>query len=356
MKPRHVTLVLVAAFLGLASFAPGTVRAGTQQPSPMASGDETARGILLYKQGDIKAAINALGAAVKKQKDDADAWFYLGLALNKNNNIGSARKAFEAAIKIRPEFAPAHTALGYTWVLANKLDKATREIDLALALQPHDHEAHYLRAAVYLRQRLHAKALDESNVAISIAPGYAEAFFLRTQALIGLYDEKVRWRSGWSREEYREHRKGSSGSSALIKEASDSLERYLNLKPDLPDKAVWQDQLETMKFYADAPENQFEPFPALADTQGRTRARITQKPEPAYTEEARSAGVSGTIVLKVVFSAEGKVEHILVLQSLPYGLTEKAIAAARKIKFIPASKEGRPVSAFAQLEYTFTVY
>ena len=40
----------------------------------------------------------------------------------------------------------------------------------------------------------------------------------------------------------------------------------------------------------------------------------------------------------------------------PDGLTEVAIAAARKIKFVPAMKDGKSVSTFVQLEYNFDLY
>jgi len=353
MKPRHLRPLLIIALLGVASLNSKFIGAVAQQSSPVALGNETALGISLYKKGDTKAAIGTLRAAVKKQKDDADAWFYLGLAYNKIDEVGSARKAFEAAVKIRPDFAAAHTALGYTWVLENKLGKAITEIDRALELKSQDHQAHYLRGVIYLRQRLLARALDESNVAISIAPGYPEAFFLKSQALMGLYSEKVISRGELSPQEYKERFKGSQD---LLRQASDSLERFLHLKPDAPDKAIWQDQLETMKFYASRSDKRTEPTPLLANGAERTRARIKQKPEPEYTKAARWAGVSGTVILRAVFSADGQVEHILVLQSLPHGLTQNAIEAAKKIKFTPATKEGRPVSTFAQLEYTFSVY
>jgi hypothetical protein len=45
-----------------------------------------------------------------------------------------------------------------------------------------------------------------------------------------------------------------------------------------------------------------------------------------------------------------------VVQGLPDGLTERAIEAARKIKFVPASKEGKYVSMWMQLEYNFNLY
>jgi hypothetical protein len=44
------------------------------------------------------------------------------------------------------------------------------------------------------------------------------------------------------------------------------------------------------------------------------------------------------------------------LATLPLGLTEKAIAAARQIRFRPAIREGRPVNVVMQLEYNFNLY
>jgi TonB family protein len=86
------------------------------------------------------------------------------------------------------------------------------------------------------------------------------------------------------------------------------------------------------------------------------RARLLLKPEPQYTEEARRNQITGTVMLRVVFSSLGQVEQIRALQTLPFGLTEKAIAAARQIKFVPATKGGRPVSVWMQLEYNFNLY
>lgn len=86
------------------------------------------------------------------------------------------------------------------------------------------------------------------------------------------------------------------------------------------------------------------------------RARLLSKPEPQYTEEARRNQISGTVMLRAVFSSSGEVVQIRALNTLPFGLTEKAIAAARQIKFVPAMKGGRPVSVHMQLEYNFNLY
>ena len=94
----------------------------------------------------------------------------------------------------------------------------------------------------------------------------------------------------------------------------------------------------------------------LSQREVEQRARLLSKPEPKYTEEARRNQITGTVLLRAVFASSGEVVQIRALSSLPFGLTERAIAAAREIKFVPATKEGRPVSVFIQLEYNFNLY
>ena len=91
-------------------------------------------------------------------------------------------------------------------------------------------------------------------------------------------------------------------------------------------------------------------------TEVEQRPRLLFKPEPQYTEEARRNQITGTVMLRVVFSSVGQVEQLRAVQTLPFGLTERAIAAARQIKFVPAMKSGHAVSVYMQLEYNFNLY
>lgn len=91
-------------------------------------------------------------------------------------------------------------------------------------------------------------------------------------------------------------------------------------------------------------------------SQVEQRARLLFKPEPQYTEDARRNQIEGTVVLRVVFASSGEVVQIRAVRTLPYGLTERAIAAARQIRFAPAMKGGQAVSVFMQLEYNFHLY
>jgi TonB family protein len=86
------------------------------------------------------------------------------------------------------------------------------------------------------------------------------------------------------------------------------------------------------------------------------RARLISKPEPQYSEEARRNQITGRVLLRAVFASSGEVVEIRAVDTLPFGLTEKAIAAARQIKFLPAMKNGHAVSVYMNLEYNFNLY
>ncbi|HEV7892400.1 MAG TPA: energy transducer TonB, partial [Pyrinomonadaceae bacterium] len=86
------------------------------------------------------------------------------------------------------------------------------------------------------------------------------------------------------------------------------------------------------------------------------KALITFKPEPGFTEDARKNNVTGVVRLRAILHASGGIQSISVVKGLPDGLTEKAISAARQIRFTPAEKDGRPVSQYVVLEYNFNIY
>jgi len=86
------------------------------------------------------------------------------------------------------------------------------------------------------------------------------------------------------------------------------------------------------------------------------KAQLLERPKPAYTDSARQNNVQGRVVLRVVLSANGSVGSISAISGLSHGLTEQAIAAAKRIKFVPAVKDGRQVSAAVTVEYNFSVY
>ena len=86
------------------------------------------------------------------------------------------------------------------------------------------------------------------------------------------------------------------------------------------------------------------------------KLRILSKAKPSYTDFARFYQISGTVILRVTFLKEGKIGSISAVTTLPFGLTERAIEAARQIRFEPATTDGSAVSVVKLVEYTFMIY
>ncbi|MDM7924293.1 MAG: TonB family protein [Pyrinomonadaceae bacterium] len=84
--------------------------------------------------------------------------------------------------------------------------------------------------------------------------------------------------------------------------------------------------------------------------------RILSTPKATYTDEARQKNIQGAVRLKITLLASGQVGPITPVTRLPYGLTEQAIAAARRIQFVPKKVNGIPQSITITREYTFTIY
>jgi TonB family protein len=136
--------------------------------------------------------------------------------------------------------------------------------------------------------------------------------------------------------------KSNSNMSNTISNISSNSPNTLNQNASLPAEANKTQELDYSKVFSPKEVDQ--------------KARILSRPEPTYTEEARQNKVAGTIVLRMVFSASGQVTNITAVSALPYGLTERALVAARQIKFAPAIKDGRAVSQYMQVEYNFNLY
>ena len=93
----------------------------------------------------------------------------------------------------------------------------------------------------------------------------------------------------------------------------------------------------------------------MADVYGEGRGVFSRLAKHAVDDKQchTSPAKANDTILRVIFSKTGEVTNIQVLVGLPYGMTERAIDAARGIKFVPATKDGNPVSMWMQLEYIF---
>ena len=84
------------------------------------------------------------------------------------------------------------------------------------------------------------------------------------------------------------------------------------------------------------------------------RALFTSHPIPQLTEEAKSRGLKGRVVIAAVLCRSGQLTDIKVVEGLPFGVTEQAVEVARQTKFTPAEKDGQQVSQEITFEFNFS--
>ena len=107
--------------------------------------------------------------------------------------------------------------------------------------------------------------------------------------------------------------------------AANTIKEILKLNPQNAD--YWRERLETL--------------------------RLINAPAAEYTDEARAAKTHGDVRLRLVLADDGTVKNVFAIKSLPHGLTESAMKAARQIKFEPAIRNAKPASQFITLVYEF---
>jgi TonB family protein len=327
MRHSTIAFVLVSFLLSLAFLNTGSATCAQAQQRDGVTADDTARAIETYQKGNATKAINHLQVIVEKRPDDADAWCYLGLAFHSQGLTRNSLPAFGQCVRLRPDAADAHAKLAFALIFADQPKKALATAKRALELGDQSPESHYAIAEASLRTGAATKAVEEADIALTINPDFTAALITKSLAHSQL---------------------------KLYSEAAASLELFLASSPDDMDAETWRGQAEELRRLISLESNPGPPiFTAQEVTQ---KVRVISKPEPQYSEVARKAGVTGTVVLRAVFSAEGEVKHILITRALGYVLTTSSVSAARQIRFTPATKDGIPVSMYLQLEYNFNLY
>jgi protein TonB len=85
--------------------------------------------------------------------------------------------------------------------------------------------------------------------------------------------------------------------------------------------------------------------------------QLIREVKPVYTEEAKQAGIQGSVSLDAVVLEDGTVGEVRVTKSLDtqYGLDAQAIKAVKQWLFKPGTKDGKPVPVRVDIEMTFTL-
>lgn len=140
-----------------------------------------------------------------------------------------------------------------------------------------------------------------------------------------------------------------------IASAANSARHYVPLNSDSDE---WTNRLNVLQDVAELlkPKGRDVEKKVFFGMDVSKKARITNKPEPQYTDAARASRVSGHVVLYMTLADDGKVRSVVPIKGVSHGLTEEAIRVARQVGFTPAEIDGRPVSIMIRVEYFFEIH
>ena len=288
--------------------------------------------VKLYENGDTDKAIELFNQILKACPNNTEALYYLGLSYKKNGYLGGMRDAFTRLTQLQNETrGEVYADLAYAYAFKDgktALGYATQALELGAPPSAN------LCWAIAESNRVpgnYEVSVKNADLAIAQDKNYTDAYITKYFALRGL---------------------------AKFNEAASVLEAMLKLPGQ--ESSVWRDELAYLRKF-ETPE--IAPTVAVAAKDPTYTAKevskkpvVYSKPEPRYTEPARRADLTGTTMLRVLLTAQGIVADTHIITWLPLGLTDEAVWAAKRIKFTPAVKDGKPVSQWIQIQYDFNLY
>ena len=88
---------------------------------------------------------------------------------------------------------------------------------------------------------------------------------------------------------------------------------------------------------------------------GVTAPEVVYKIDPQYSEDARRAKVTGTVILEAIVHKDGTVEIIRTVRTIGFGLEENARKALQQWRFSPGKRNGVPVDVSLNIEVNFNL-
>ncbi len=243
----------------------------------------------------VEDAARLATQATQQFSQAAAAWEAMGSVYEQQDKLVEAYQAYDTALKLRPattaRLAPLYT-IGYSAILARNYPLAMQCYQWVLQVNATDADALFRLGRLY--------------------------------ALTG-------------------RKKEAEDLQKLLKKQDKDLANQLSKEIGKPDK-IEQEFVNTCAGSSD------DPAAPLT-----LRPRILSQEKAHYTDLARSNRVQGTVVLNMIFAADARITGLRVVRGLPDGLNEEAAKAAKKIRFRPACKNGKPVSVRMSVEFTFNL-
>ncbi|HEX6123755.1 MAG TPA: energy transducer TonB [Pyrinomonadaceae bacterium] len=228
------------------------------------------------------------------------------------------------------------------------MKKARQSADKAIELNPKNSAGYQVRGEANLWENKLDMAEQDSDSAIGLDPSNARGYILKSETLLAKLAVRI-------------------AAGRKIREEIDLLKRATEVLESGNDKTKGSPHFDRLQRERDSVSSFYEHFsrnatpsePPSTDVVAEpnvTPLRILSKRSAAYTDAARSANIEGVIRVAAIFAASGKIEYVLFLKRLGYGLEQNVLAAVKDIKFEPRRVDGKPVSTVKIIEYSFDIY
>jgi TonB family protein len=277
--------------------------------------------ILVFTLALGGASSSYAGFGLQKQPETFEQILQKGQQALQAKKYGDAQKEFKRALKLKKDSPEANLLLGVAYKSAKKRKDAIKYLREAIRYKQNYPEAHYLLALLMFETNKMDEAQQEIDAAFAQGIKVANAYVVRgdLKLLDKRYEAAV--------EDYEKAIQNATirdEGLARLRELTAALKSYVEFQKHKDDPAY-------------------------------QRATLLNRVEPLYSEEARREGVQGTVEMAVLISEKGDVSSVLVFSRLGYGLDEEAVKAARRLKFTPASKDGKPVPYWSRVFIEFNI-
>lgn len=89
---------------------------------------------------------------------------------------------------------------------------------------------------------------------------------------------------------------------------------------------------------------------------GMVAPKAVYKPDPEFSEASRKSGEKGSVVVALVVDSAGSPRDLrIICRSIPEN-NENAMAALKRWKFAPGTKDGKPVAVAVEVQVDFHLY
>jgi len=293
-----------------------------------------------------------LREVVQANPNSVEAHVNLGAQLITEGVYAEALTILERAVSLRPNSAAAQYDLGLAQLKEKKYEEAITSNRKALELQPEWADAYNNLGLAYAGLNRWKEAVTAYSEAVRLVPDYSGALYNLGIAYLGLGQTST------AREVVEKVRPLNWDLQARLWKEILATEHPANVAavPAPPPAAPPPTQTPSPETSPrDSEESRSNgsageecPGPLYRRSDVTQMAFMKDQLQVPYTAEAVQNKVEGKIVLKLVVCSNGRVSDITSDEVLPFGLTERAIEAIRKVHFQPALLGTQPVSVMTK--------